>query len=86
MRLVEGVDLPQGAEAAFEIVDDRPRGEGLRPIGAYAGPEEDIMVDRGLSISTISEVGLLRSMISKSIVLSNLVSRFTWVFQKWVAR
>jgi hypothetical protein len=59
VHIVEGVDLAQGAEGVLEVVDDGAGHEGLGAIRGNARAEVDVMVDGGLFVVRVSEVGFL---------------------------
>jgi hypothetical protein len=58
--VVEGVDLAEGAEGAFEIVNYRAGHEGLCAVGGETGAEVDVMVDGRLGLVWgVGKVGFL---------------------------
>lgn len=56
--VVERIALPQRAEAPPEIIDERPRQEGLLPAGAYPLPPVHIVVYKR-PVLPVREVRLL---------------------------
>lgn len=86
--VVEGVELAQRAEAAFEVVDDGARGVGLGvAVGREAGAPVDVVVDRGVGGGGVGEVGFLGVVSGGGMGWDRGGGGSgTWAFQKWVAR
>lgn len=84
--VVEGVELAQGAEAAFEVVDDGARGVGLGvAVGREARAPVDVVVDGGVRGGGVGEVGFLTGGV-RWWDGGGTGWGGTWAFQKWVAR
>lgn len=58
--VVEGIELFQRAKAALEVVDDGARHVGFGAISGNSRPPVDVVVDGGLFIFGVGEVGFLK--------------------------
>lgn len=58
-RFVEGVDLAEGAETAFQVVDYGSGEKGFRVVGGAAGAPVDVMIYGGFFGGGVCEVRFL---------------------------
>ena len=57
--MIQRVELSQRAKATLQVIDDCPWGESFRSVSTLSGTKKNVMVDDGLILCRIGEVGFL---------------------------